>query len=136
MAMGSIERNKQIVRRLFDAFADVNLELMDELVSPQLAVHGLGPAVPADVQGWKEVAQHMAQALSDAVWDVNDVIAEQDKVTIRWTLRGLHVGDLFGIPPSNRAVTVAGIEIYQLVDDKVSEYWGAADLSDLYSADA
>jgi ketosteroid isomerase-like protein len=56
LAMGSIESNKEIVRRLFDAFADVDLDLMDELVSTDFVAHGLGPAFGADAQGWKDVA--------------------------------------------------------------------------------
>jgi len=135
MPMESIETNKEIVRRLFDAFADVDLDLMDELVSDDFVAHGLGPAVSADAQGWKDVAQHMNENVSDLAWEVNDVIAEQDKVTVRWTCRGSHTGDLFGMGAGHRNVTVTGIEIYRLVDDKVSEYWGAADMSDLYPAD-
>ena len=60
------------------------------------------------------------------------MVAEDDKVTVRFTDRGTHTGDLFGAQPSNRAVAVTGIEIYRLSSGQVAEYWGEVNMSDLF----
>lgn len=44
-----------------------------------------------------------------------------------------HVGELFGAAPSGRTVTFTGIEVFHVLDDKIVEYWGEADMSDLFA---
>ena len=76
---------------------------------------------------------------------MDDLIAEDDKVAVRWTSRATHTGEVFGIPPSNRRVAVKGfgippsnrrvavkgIEVYRLTAGKVVEYWGEINLTSL-----
>lgn len=73
----------------------------------------------------------MAAGLAEQVWEVEEVVAEDEKVAIRWSLQGSHTGELFGVAPSQRTVTVPGIEIYRVLGHRVAEYWGVADLSEL-----
>ncbi|MGZ8802631.1 MAG: ester cyclase, partial [Mycobacterium sp.] len=65
---------------------------------------------------------------------LNDFVAEDGKVAVRWTSRVTHSGEVFGIPATNRRVTVTGIEIYRLTDGRCSEFWGELNLSDLSEA--
>ena len=62
---------------------------------------------------------------------MDDLIAEDDKVAVRWTSRATHTGEVFGIPPSNRRVAVKGIEVYRLTVGKVVEHWGEINLTTL-----
>jgi predicted ester cyclase len=50
-------------------------------------------------------------AFPDLQVPTEDMIAEVDKVVTRWTARGTHKGDLMGIPPTGKQVTVTGILI-------------------------
>jgi predicted ester cyclase len=54
---------------------------------------------------------------------IEDQIAEGDKVVTRWTGHGTHQGELMGIPPTNKAVTVTGIAIDRIVAGKIVEHW-------------
>jgi len=55
------------------------------------------------------------------------MIAEGDKVVVRSTFRGTHKGDLMGIPPTGKQVTMPLILIYRIADDKIVEHWMQAD---------
>ena len=128
--MGSSE-DKDVVRRLFDAFDAVDSGEMDRLLSADFIAHGLAPSFSEDVAGWKQLAAHWAAGFSDEELTLDDLIAEDDKVAVRWTSRATHTGEFLGIPPTNRRVAVKGIEIYRLTAGKVVEYWGEINLTSL-----
>jgi predicted ester cyclase len=127
----SSEHNKDVVRRLFQAFDEVDTAAMDELLAPDFVAHGLGPLFSEDVAGWKELAAHWAAGFSDEELTFNDFVAEDSKVAVRWTSRATHSAEVFGVPATNRRVTIKGIEIYHLSDGRCREYWGELNLSDL-----
>jgi predicted ester cyclase len=51
---------------------------------------------------------------------------------VRFSHGGNHRGELIGVPPSNRTVTIRGIEIYRLSDGKIAECWGELDATDVF----
>lgn len=56
-----------------------------------------------------------------------DIIAEGNKVTVRFQLLGEHRGELFGQSPTGNKVDVEGIIIYELEDNKIVNHWIQAD---------
>jgi predicted ester cyclase len=56
-----------------------------------------------------------------------DIIAEGDKVAIRWSWRGIHKGEYMGIAPTGKQVTMTGISILRIVGGKIVEEWGESD---------
>lgn len=56
-----------------------------------------------------------------------DIIAEGNKVTVRFQAEGDHKGELFGQSPTGRKVVVDGIIIYELKDYKIINHWIQAD---------
>jgi predicted ester cyclase len=66
--------------------------------------------------------------VSDAHYEVDDLIAEGDRVVVRWRLLGTHEGDYRGIPPTGRAITLRGIAVYRVQDGKLMERWVVTDL--------
>lgn len=62
-------------------------------------------------------------AFPDARFTVEDLIAERDRVASRYTFRGTHQGDLMGIPPTGKQVTVTGIIVNRIVNGKSEEGW-------------
>jgi steroid delta-isomerase-like uncharacterized protein len=54
---------------------------------------------------------------------VEDVIAEGDKVVLRATLRGSHANDFMGVPASGKQVTATGIIIYRIEGGKIVQHW-------------
>jgi steroid delta-isomerase-like uncharacterized protein len=124
-------RNKDIVRRLNEAFDAADEPAIRALLTSDFVAHGMPPGVSGDADGWVRVAMQVKGGMPDHQITIEDMVAEDDKVAVRFTDRGTHTGDLFGVPPSNRAVTVTGIEIYQLSGGQVAEYWAEVNMSDL-----
>ena len=123
--------DKELIKRLFEAFDAVDVDAIDELLSPDFVAHGLAPQFSEDVAGWKALAAHWSAGFSDEVLTFHDLIAEDRKVAVRWTSRLVHSGEVFGIAATGRRVTVSGIDIYRLAGDRVIEYWGELNLDNL-----
>lgn len=123
--------NKDTVRRLFAAFAALDREGMDALLAPGFRAHGMPPGCSPDADGLKESAVLMHAGLQECRNEIDDVIAEADRVAVRYTTRAVHGGTLFGIPPSGRRITMTGIEVYRVVDGQIAEMWSEADMSQL-----
>jgi predicted ester cyclase len=131
--MTTTNTNAQLVRRLFDAYEGNDTQQMDELLAPDFVAHSLPPELGDGPTAMKASAALMHDALADCRCELEDVIAEGDRVAVRYTTRARHVGELFGAAPSGRAVTLTGIEVFRLRDGKIVEYWGEANMADLFA---
>jgi steroid delta-isomerase-like uncharacterized protein len=118
----------EVVRLLMAALNAGDLATLDELVAPGFVDRMPLPGVPPGRDGLKQVIAQFRAAFPDAHWTVEDLIAEGDKVAVRVTFRGTHRGELFGVPPTGRQVTVPGIGIYRVVDGQIAEEWVVRDL--------
>ena len=118
----SSEQNKAIVRRLFEEPWKGNLKVVDELIDRKYV--GYDPSNPEPLRGpdgFKEFVSAYREAYPDVRITVNDQIAEGDKVATRWTGRGKHDGELMGIGPTGKQVTVSGLTLSRLANGKVIE---------------
>ena len=105
------EANKAIVRRFIDeVFNEGKLAALAEVVDRGYIMHGTTPEVRGQ-QGMQEFVTTYRTALPDYHCTIEDQVAEGDKVVTRWTVRGTQRGELDGIPPTGKPVTLAGIVI-------------------------
>lgn len=131
--------NAELVRRLFDAYEANDAAQLDELLAPNFTAHGLPPEFgdgPAAMKATAALMPLMHSALADCRCDIDDLIADGDRVAVRYTTRAQHVGELFGAVPSGRTVTFTGIEVYRLLAGKIVEYWGEANMTELFASSA
>jgi steroid delta-isomerase-like uncharacterized protein len=119
------EQNKAVVRRLFEELWNKgNLLVADELFGPNYAHND--PSTPDFGRGpgsEKKRASLYRTAFPDLRLTIEDMIAEGDEVTARWSCRGTHKGDLSGIPPTGKQVSISGVSIARLANGKVVENW-------------
>jgi predicted ester cyclase len=105
-----------------------NWHVLDRHVSPTYVGHDLAEAEsypgPAALQ---RNLERYAQAFPDGRITVDDQIAEGDAVTSRWTFRGTQTGELDGIAPTGKEVTVSGMTISRIDGDLVAEEWTSWD---------
>ena len=59
--------------------------------------------------------------------EIDDLLAEGDKVVARITMTGTHHGDFMGVPASGRRISVPVIDIVRFDGDKMVEHWGLMD---------
>lgn len=111
-------------RIIEEVFGAGNYDLANELVAAEALGHD--PAQPEPTKGPAgliESARGYREAFPDLKLIVNQVVAEGDHVAIRWTARGTHKGELFGIAPTGKEATVTGISIDRWADGKIAESW-------------
>jgi len=104
-----------------------NLALVDQSVAAECVYRG--PAWDVhDPEGFKKVVTASRSAFPDLHLSIDDIIGEGDKVVTRWILRGTHKGDLMGIAPTGKQVTIWGINIERNANGKRVEEWEAWDV--------
>jgi predicted ester cyclase len=120
----SAETNKAIVRRFMaDVWQAGKLDVADELVHPAYVVPGVG-------QGPEAVKRNLATwraAFPDLEWEIEDMLAEGDRVAVRFMLHGTHLGEFHGIAPTGRRVTMQEMAVWRIVDGKLHTGWFQAD---------
>jgi len=122
----SAEENKALLRRITEEFNKRNFAVLDELFSPNFALHDANyPNWPRGLEGARKMFSSLLAAAPDLQLSMEDVVAEGDKVVVRWTFRGTNTGQsISGTPPTGEPLTVLAIGIYCIVNGKVGEDWG------------
>jgi steroid delta-isomerase-like uncharacterized protein len=105
-----------------------NVAGLDYTHSPDFIGHNpVIPGSPLPVQMYKHVCLLHLAAFPDFRVTVDNIMAEADKVAVRWTVNGTHLGPLMGIPPTARAVEFTGMTTYRFADGKIVENWWSYD---------
>jgi steroid delta-isomerase-like uncharacterized protein len=124
----TIQENKNIARRFIQVWGQGNLDIIDELAAPSISVHY--PVMPQIIRGtqmFRQILEGFRSAIPDSKLIIEEEIAEDDKVMIRWSFSGTHQGSVLGIPGTGRKVKWTGITIYRIVEGKVMEEKGEED---------
>jgi steroid delta-isomerase-like uncharacterized protein len=119
----STEENKALVRRWVELWNSQNVAAIDEWVAPNYVRHDPNTPEVRGAEAEKQLATMFLTAFPDLHFTIEDLIAEGDKVTGRYTARGTHKGELMGIPPTNNAISLTVLEIYRIADRKIAEQW-------------
>ena len=123
----STESNKALVARFYDEVLNGrNIALIDELAVADYTEHDPLPGQRDGREGLRDRVTMFHDGLAPT-FTIEDVIAEGDRVAVRWTNAGTHVGAFLGIPPTGRSFRIAGIDIYRLTDGRMAEHWHVVD---------
>jgi steroid delta-isomerase-like uncharacterized protein len=121
------EQNKAVVRRWFDeVWNHGNADAIDHLMAPNAVVHGLGEDTPGS-EGFKRFHAAYREAFPDVHIEIEDLVAEGDKVAFRWTATATHRGASLGFAATNRNVRFEGMGIIRAQDGKIVEGWNTFD---------
>jgi steroid delta-isomerase-like uncharacterized protein len=105
-----------------------NVGGLDNTHSPDFIAHiPVIPGNPFPFYVYKQVCLLHLAAFPDLRITVDNIIAEGDKVAVRWTATGTHLGELMGIPASGRQIKFTGITIHRFADGKIVENWWVYD---------
>ena len=118
----SIEANKALIGRYYHEMWNLwDFAVADELIAEAIAFRG---SLGMNVRGRKDFKEYMRtvqRAFPDFHNRIEELIAEGDKVVARLTYTGTHRGQLFGIEPTGKKVTYAGIAIFRIAEHFVAE---------------
>jgi steroid delta-isomerase-like uncharacterized protein len=124
--------NIAIVRKFFEVGPSKgDLAAADVLLHPEFSLHTPLPTPGPGIREMNNVITTCRAAFHGLNVTVDDIMAEEDKVTARFTARGIHKGDFMGLPPTGKSITMTGIEIFRVKDGKIAELWGEANLMGL-----
>jgi predicted ester cyclase len=120
----TLDANKALVRRLFEeVFPAGDPSAVHELVAPEIIDHNPMPGQPPGVKGIEYVVSRLHTAHPDLRFTVDDLVAEADRVAIRWTLRATGTGSMLGQSPGGTPVEQTAIVIFRIADGKIAERW-------------
>ncbi len=128
----SLEENKAIARRYFED-APFNPAACDEIFAPSFQFHAIvhTGVTPQTVESNPQ-SERAAYEWHKATWggwhfQIEDIIAEGDRVMVRWTSHDTQQGEFNGLPPTGAQVSNSGINIFRIADGKIAEAWDIYD---------
>ena len=128
----SAEENKLLIRRYIEAIDDnqtSDWSILDDYIAEDFVAHNPPiPGVGLDREGMKQAAE-IFRVATPGRHEISMQVAEGDLVVSRITGRGVHAGELLGIPPTNEPVETDGIAIHRVRDGKIVEYWSVTDVA-------
>jgi predicted ester cyclase len=123
--------NEDIVRRFLGEFlSEGNLEVAEEILSPEIIIHTLDSFTPDfgnGIEAMKQVVNFYREAFSDFQMIIDDLIVTGDKAIARFTLSGKHTGDLPNFPATGATISADGMETYSIVNGKIVAFWHVLD---------
>jgi steroid delta-isomerase-like uncharacterized protein len=110
------EQNKTLARRWFeDLFSRGDLDAANEILSADFLDH-LPREEERSIEELKRYVGIYRSAFPDIQDTVEEIVAEGDKVVVRWRSRGTHQGEFMGVPPTGRDVTFTGMRLFRIAE--------------------
>jgi steroid delta-isomerase-like uncharacterized protein len=126
------EANKALIARYIEAI-DANdssdWSVLDDFIAENVVVHSpLLPGCTPDREGIKQAAEIFRQA-TPGRHEIQTQVAEGDLVVSHIVARGVHAGELLGIPATGREIETEGIAMHRIADGKIVEHWQVSDVA-------
>jgi steroid delta-isomerase-like uncharacterized protein len=124
----TLQDNKAVVRRYYDEVLNQrNIDLLDRLAVEDYLEHDPFPGQGNGLADLKARVALLCDAFKPLHFTIEDVIAEGDKVVVRWTNSGIDSGGFMGMPATGKQFGVAGIDIHRVRGVKLAEHWHVVD---------
>ncbi len=121
------ERNKELVRNYLAELDAGNRGILREVYSPDLVLHFPG-SPPMGFDDVADMVDSVYTAFPDFTHNIDELLADGDKVIARLTDVGTHQAEYEGIPPTGKQVSFTAIAIMEIHDDKIVELWEDVDM--------
>lgn len=104
---------------------------IDDLFLPDAVVHFTGFDGSA-VQTVRDDAARWWGAFDDVKTSIEDLLADGDRVVVRWSTSGRHIGDYGKVSATGKRITMSGIDIFRFEEARVVECWSMWDGIDVF----
>ena len=103
--------------------------MAQQLISPVAKFHVPGQPEPLQgPKGYLMIISMMRSGFPDIQWTLEDLITEGDKVAARFTMRGTHNVECFGVPVTGKVIAVQAINFYRLANEQIVDEYGQPDM--------
>jgi steroid delta-isomerase-like uncharacterized protein len=121
------EENKALARSFYERVNAGDLSVVDELVADDFVDHEEFPGIPSNKDGVKQFFAMTRSAFPDLRFEAQEVVAEDDLVSMRFVFTGTQQGEFMGVPPTGKQVEVGGFDLVRIENGQVTEHWGVLD---------
>lgn len=118
----------RLMRSTFDAFNVGDLEACMARMEPDFIINLAGVPPMRGRETWRRGVDVMRQGFPDIHADIDDIFGSGDRVAVRLTFRGTHMGEFQGHPATGREVSYTSNEIYRVSDGRIAEEWICSDM--------
>ena len=126
------DQNKEVVRCVYEAFNNANIEILRDLAAPDFAYNfPSATREPASKEGWIENSKNIFAAFPDFHYEIQDIAAKSDMVFIRSIIKETHKGEWAGISATGNKLEFSDI-IIRIKDGKMAEVWTEIDMLTVY----
>lgn len=126
--MSSTSDNKAVARRYYDeVLNERRADVLDEIAAEDYVEHDPFPGQGNGLADLKARVGMFHAAFSPLRFTIEDVVAEDDKVVVRWTNSGTDSGGFMGMPATGKEFGIAGIDIHVVRDGRLAEHWHVVD---------
>jgi predicted ester cyclase len=124
--------NIELLRRYFDeVWKREDPTALPTFLHERYRRHTSPDATPLDATEQLERLRGFRAGFPDITIDLEEVLADNDHVAFRSTMRGTHRGEFLGVQPTGRRVTVGLVDMMRIEDGRIIEQWGGPDMLDL-----
>ena len=106
-----------------------NVDVLDEILAADFVDHDPAPDQGPGIEGLKDFFRSFRTAFPDLEASVDEMVATDDHVTMRYTVRGTHRGEFMGVAPTGRKIEAPAMQLARIENGKVTERWGVTDQS-------
>jgi steroid delta-isomerase-like uncharacterized protein len=117
----------EVARRWSEELWNGHLDLIDELFATDVVDHNPLPGSAPGRDGQRQEIEMFRSAFPDLRVTAEDLVAAGDRAVIRWSATGTHRGEVLGVAPTARTVSLHGIDIVRVTDGRIVERWGEFD---------
>lgn len=126
-------QNKELLRQFYQkVYVHWDMTWVEKMVAPQFISHDW-PAGKSGPEFFKAYYAAIRSAVPDATYEVDRIIAEDDKVVVQWQMKGTFENAFQGLAaqPTGQTITLKGIAIYRIEAGKLVERWVISDVHGL-----
>jgi steroid delta-isomerase-like uncharacterized protein len=126
------EAAKAVVRRNTEEVQGKgNFALFEELFADDFLDHTPQPGGTPDKAGARALYHRLREAFPDFHADIKWQATDGNLVTTYKIYHGTHQGEFLGVPPTGREIHFETVDAMRVVDGKITEHWGVANLYSL-----
>lgn len=119
------EQNKSLIRNYVETWNQGDLQKLSEYWSPNMVHHTRTKS--HGLEEVKNIVGSFMNAFPDLRWNIDDIVAEGDRVVTRMTAQATNTGSYMGLPATGKKITCAVMGIARVDDGKIAEHWGVTD---------
>jgi steroid delta-isomerase-like uncharacterized protein len=124
-----METTTQFFKQFLKFINTADDNLAQQLISPVAKFYVPGQPEPLQgPKGYLMIIAMMRSGFPDIQWTIEDMITENEKVALRFIIKGTHKGAFFGVPATGRTVRVQAMNFYRLAGDQIIEEYGQPDI--------